>query len=40
MDVVIADMASIGLLGFLSDRLIVALEHWLLGWRRLQYFQG
>jgi NitT/TauT family transport system permease protein len=40
MDVVIADMASIGLLGFLSDRLIVWLEHWLLGWRRLQNFQG
>jgi NitT/TauT family transport system permease protein len=40
MDVVIADMASIGLLGFLSDRLIVALEHWLLGWRRLQNFQS
>lgn len=40
MDVVIADMASIGLLGFLSDRLIVALENSLLGWRRLQTFQS
>jgi NitT/TauT family transport system permease protein len=40
MDVVIADMASIGLLGYLSDRLILALEHWLLGWRRLQSFQN
>lgn len=40
MDVAIADMASIGLLGFLSDRLIVALENSLLGWRRLQNFQS
>jgi NitT/TauT family transport system permease protein len=40
MDVVIADMASIGLLGFLSDRLILVLEHWLLGWRRHSNFQN
>ncbi|MGA0596134.1 ABC transporter permease [Enterovirga sp. CN4-39] len=40
MDVVIADMASIGLLGFLSDRLILFIEHWLLGWRRLSNFQN
>jgi len=40
MDVVIADMVSIGALGFLSDRLILALESWVLGWRRLQSFQS
>jgi NitT/TauT family transport system permease protein len=40
MDVVIADMASIGLLGFLSDRLIIALENWVLGWHRMQSFQA
>ena len=40
MDVVIADMASIGLLGFLSDRLIIAIENWVLGWHRLQSFQA
>jgi NitT/TauT family transport system permease protein len=40
MDVVIADMASIGLLGFLSDRLIIALESWVLGWHRMQSFQA
>jgi NitT/TauT family transport system permease protein len=36
MDVVIADMVSIGLAGYLSDRLIVFLESRVLGWRRLQ----
>ncbi|MDC7787433.1 NitT/TauT family transport system permease protein [Rhodoplanes tepidamans] len=36
MDVVIADMITIGLLGFLSDRLVLAIEHWALAWRRLQ----
>jgi NitT/TauT family transport system permease protein len=40
MDVVIADMASIGLLGLISDRLIVLIERWLLDWRRLQSFQS
>jgi NitT/TauT family transport system permease protein len=40
MDVVIADMVSIGLLGFISDRLIQALADWVLGWRRLQSFQN
>jgi NitT/TauT family transport system permease protein len=40
MDVVIADMASIGALGFLSDRLILMLERWVLNWRRLQSFQA
>lgn len=39
MDIVIADMISIGLLGYVSDRLIVALEFWALGWRRLQSFR-
>ena len=40
MDVDIADMASIGLLGFISDRLIIAIESWLLGWHRMQSFQA
>jgi NitT/TauT family transport system permease protein len=35
MDVVIADMVSIGLVGFLSDRLILMIEHRLLRWHRL-----
>jgi NitT/TauT family transport system permease protein len=38
MDIVLADMVSIGLLGYISDRLIVALENWVLKWRRLQSF--
>jgi NitT/TauT family transport system permease protein len=40
MDIVIADMVSIGLLGYLSDRLIVLLETWALRWRRIQSFNG
>ena len=40
MDVVIADMVSIGLLGFLSDRVILLIERWVLTWRRLQSFQA
>lgn len=36
MDVVIADMVSIGLMGYVSDRLVVFLESRLLTWRRLQ----
>lgn len=40
MDVVIADMASIGVLGFASDRLILMIEGWVLRWRRLQSFQA
>lgn len=40
MDVVIADMISIGILGYLSDRLIVLIERSVLGWRRLQSFQA
>jgi NitT/TauT family transport system permease protein len=38
MDIVIADMVSIGLFGFLSDWAIVRLEDWALRWRRLQSF--
>ena len=38
MDIVLADMVSIGLLGYVSDRLIVALAGWLLRWHRLQSF--
>jgi NitT/TauT family transport system permease protein len=38
MDIVIADMVSIGLFGFLSDWAIVRLEFWSLRWRRLQSF--
>lgn len=40
MDIVIADMISIGLLGFITDRLIVAIENWVLGWRRMQSFNN
>jgi NitT/TauT family transport system permease protein len=40
MDVVIADMATIGLLGLLSDRVILLIEGWVLTWRRLQSFQS
>ena len=38
MDIVIADMVAIGLVGFLSDWAIVRLERWVLTWRRLQSF--
>jgi NitT/TauT family transport system permease protein len=40
MDVVIADMATIGLLGLISDRVILLIETWVLTWRRLQSFQS
>lgn len=36
MDIVLADMVSIGLMGFISDRLIVAIERRVLVWRILQ----
>ncbi len=36
MDIVIADMASIGIMGYLTDRLIVAIERITLRWRFLQ----
>ncbi|KAA0893150.1 ABC transporter permease [Pusillimonas sp. ANT_WB101] len=36
MDIVLADMVSIGIMGYLSDRLIVLLERRVLVWRILQ----
>ncbi len=36
MDIVLADMVSIGIMGYLSDRLIVLLERRVLRWRMLQ----
>ncbi|MEO7939857.1 MAG: ABC transporter permease [Burkholderiaceae bacterium] len=36
MDIVLADMVSIGAMGYLSDRLIVLLERRVLRWRILQ----
>ncbi|RYX94289.1 MAG: ABC transporter permease [Comamonadaceae bacterium] len=36
MDIVLADMVSIGVMGYLSDRLIVLLEQRVLRWRILQ----
>jgi NitT/TauT family transport system permease protein len=36
MDVVLADMVSIGVAGFLSDRLMLALSAWVLQWRQYQ----
>jgi NitT/TauT family transport system permease protein len=36
MDIVLADMVSIGMMGYISDRLIVALERRMLHWRILQ----
>jgi NitT/TauT family transport system permease protein len=36
MDIVLADMVSIGMMGFLSDRLIVFIERRVLVWRILQ----
>ncbi|MEZ5740651.1 MAG: ABC transporter permease [Burkholderiaceae bacterium] len=36
MDIVLADMVSIGIMGYLSDRLIVILEQRVLRWRILQ----
>ncbi len=35
MDVVIADMVSIGLVGFLSDQVILAIEYRALRWKRI-----
>jgi NitT/TauT family transport system permease protein len=40
MDVVIADMATIGILGLASDRIILLIESWVLRWRRLQSFHS
>jgi len=39
-DVVIAAMLSIGILGFLSDRLVVAARDLLLEWNRAETFSG
>lgn len=39
-DVVIAAMLSIGLLGFISDRLVVVVRDYLLEWNRLETFSG
>lgn len=36
MDIVLADMVSIGIMGYLSDRLIVFIESKVLVWRMLQ----
>jgi len=36
MDIVLADMVSIGAMGYVSDRLIVLLENRVLRWRMLQ----
>jgi NitT/TauT family transport system permease protein len=36
MDICVATMFSVGLLGFLSDRVIVAAAHFLLRWRTLE----
>jgi NitT/TauT family transport system permease protein len=36
MDIVLADMVSIGAMGYLSDRLIVLSERRVLRWRILQ----
>ncbi len=38
MDIVLADMVSIGIMGYLSDRLIVMLERRILVWRMLQNY--
>lgn len=39
-DVVIAAMLSIGILGFLSDRLVVVVRNFFLGWNRAETFSG
>ncbi len=39
-DVVIASMLSIGILGFLSDRVVVLLRDRMLEWNRLESFDG
>ena len=36
MDVVLADMVSIGLAGFLSDRLMLLVSGWVLHWKQYQ----
>ena len=39
-DVVIAAMLSIGMLGFISDRIVVLVRNHLLEWNRLETFSG
>lgn len=39
-DVVIAAMLSIGILGFICDRVVVLLRNYLLEWNRLETFSG
>jgi NitT/TauT family transport system permease protein len=39
-DVVIAAMLSIGILGFISDCIVVAVRDRLLEWNRLETFSG
>jgi ABC-type nitrate/sulfonate/bicarbonate transport system permease component len=39
-DVVIAAMLSIGVLGFLSDRLVVLVREMLLAWNKKETFGG
>ena len=39
-DVVIAAMLSIGILGFVSDRLVVMARDWALDWNRAETFSG
>jgi len=39
-DVVIAAMLSIGVLGFISDRLVILVRDYLLEWNRLETFSG
>jgi NitT/TauT family transport system permease protein len=36
MDIVLADMVSIGAMGYISDRIIVFIERRMLVWRILQ----
>ena len=36
MDIVLADMVSIGAMGYISDRIIVFIEHRVLAWRLMQ----
>lgn len=38
MDIVLADMVSIGIMGYLSDRVIVLIERRVLVWRMLQNY--
>jgi NitT/TauT family transport system permease protein len=39
-DVVIASMLSIGILGFLSDRIVLFLRDRMLEWNRLESYDG